>query len=52
MARGLPKPWPRYKANGVNYDWYVTVRQNGKQRQKYLAPEGTSDEELQRLLLC
>jgi integrase len=50
MARGLPKPWPRYKANRVNYDWYVTVRQNGKQRQVYLAPEGTSDEELQRLL--
>ena len=51
MARGLPKPWKRYKANGSDYDWYVTVRRGGKQRQVFLAPEGTDDEELQRVLL-
>lgn len=51
MARGLPTPWKRFKSNGVNYDWYVTVRRDGKQRQVFLAEEGTDQKELKRLLL-
>jgi hypothetical protein len=25
MARNLPKPWKRFKKDGVHYDWYVTL---------------------------
>jgi integrase/recombinase XerD len=50
MARGLPKPWKRMKKNG-GFDWYVTISRGRKQKQVYLAPQDTADEELLRVLL-
>lgn len=50
MSRGLPKPWPRTRANGKR-EWFVTLNVGGKQQQKLLAEDGPPDEEIQRRLL-
>ena len=50
MARGLPKPWLKTRPNGKR-EYFVTLNINGKQKQKFLAEEGTSEVELQRRLI-
>ena len=48
MAHNLPKPWKRLKKDG-SFDWYITIRENGRQKQVFLAPPETPDEKLQEL---
>lgn len=46
MARRLPQPWLKTRPNGKK-EYYVTIRQ----KQIFLAEEGISEAELQRLLI-
>jgi integrase len=50
MSRNLPKAWKKHRPNG-KVEWYVTVTENGRQKQKYLADYGVSEEELNKRLL-